>query len=423
MLFLLRFQRTKEKLHKTNLMKILHTSDWHLGKKLGDYHRLPEQKEILEEITTIADKEKADLVIISGDLFDTFNPPAEAVELFYKNLKKLSLNGKRPVIAIAGNHDSPERIELADPLARECGIIFIGFPNTIVPLLKLETGMKIANSEEGFVELYIPDSEIPVRILHTAYANEFRLKAFLGNDDSEAEMREILREKWKLLSEKYCDQKGINLLISHLFFVKEGEVLPEEPEDEKPIVHVGGAQVIFTSAIPGNIQYTALGHLHRKQFVDKTPCPVCYSGSPLAYSFSEANQKKYVICVDAEPGKAVKIKEIELQTGKKLLRYRAENIENALEWLCNNEKSLVELTLVSDTYISAQDRRQLYNCHKGIISIVPEIIRKDNAESEKISIDLTKNITELFVDYFKHEKGQEPNEKIMKLFKEVLSEK
>ncbi len=85
--------------------------------------------------------------------------------------------------------------------------------------------------------------------------------------------------------------------------MKKGDPLPEEPEDEKPILHVGGAQVIYTENIPAQIQYTALGHLHRKQNVGSPPGTVIYPGSPLSYSFSEADQKKYVIVADILPGK------------------------------------------------------------------------------------------------------------------------
>src|SRR5690554_7320792 len=103
-------------------MRLLHTGDWHLGKRLDDYSRLEEQQAVLEELIGLAEIHDVDAVLVAGDLFDTFNPPAEAVELFYKSLKKLSGDGRRPVIAIAGNHDSPDRIEAPDPLARECGI-------------------------------------------------------------------------------------------------------------------------------------------------------------------------------------------------------------------------------------------------------------------------------------------------------------
>ena len=123
-------------------MRILHTSDWHLGKRLDDFSRLDEQREVLNEIIEIANEQDVDAVLIAGDLFDTYNPPTEAVDLFYRSLKRLTNNGSRPVIAIAGNHDSPDRIESPDPLARECGIVFIGYPNTVVPPFELESGFK-----------------------------------------------------------------------------------------------------------------------------------------------------------------------------------------------------------------------------------------------------------------------------------------
>jgi exonuclease SbcD len=132
----------------------------------------------------------------------------------------LTNGGRRPVIAIAGNHDSPDRIEAPDPLARECGIIFAGYPNTLVPLFELETGVKITNIEEGFIELMIPGKDFPVRIMLTPYANEFRLKQFLNAEDSDSELRKVLQNHWQNLADKYCDNKGVNILISHLFMIK-----------------------------------------------------------------------------------------------------------------------------------------------------------------------------------------------------------
>jgi DNA repair protein SbcD/Mre11 len=74
-------------------MKILHTSDWHLGKRLDDFSRMEEQQVVLLEICEIAERENVDVVLVAGDLFDTFNPPTEAVDLFYKTLKRLTNNG------------------------------------------------------------------------------------------------------------------------------------------------------------------------------------------------------------------------------------------------------------------------------------------------------------------------------------------
>ena len=216
-------------------MKILHTADWHLGKRLDSFSRHDEQVEVLNEICELAERENADAVIIAGDLYDSFNPPTDAIELFYKTLKRLANNGRRAVIAIAGNHDSPERIEAPDPLARECGIIFAGFPNSIITPFALPNGIEVLQSEAGFIELKLPDAAFPLRLLLTPYANEFRLKTFLGVEDAEARLGEVLAQRWKELADKYCDDKGVNMLVTHLFMMKREGELPEEPEDEKSI--------------------------------------------------------------------------------------------------------------------------------------------------------------------------------------------
>ncbi|HHT34924.1 MAG: exonuclease subunit SbcD [Proteiniphilum sp.] len=404
-------------------MRILHTADWHLGKRLDDFPRLEEQREVMEEICEIAEQEAADVVLVAGDLFDTFNPPTEAVDLLYRTLKRLSAEGRRPVIAIAGNHDSPDRIEAADPLARECGILFAGYPHTEIPPYLLESGLRVLKSEKGFLELLLPGSSFPLRILFTPYANEYRLKTFLGLEESEKELRSILQERWQHLADSYCDQQGVNILLSHLFVVRRGDTLPEEPEEEKPILQVGGAQAIFTENIPSQIQYTALGHLHRMHFVEKGPSPVCYSGSPLSYSFAEAGQQKQLLMIDLEPGVAAVVRELPLTRSKMLLRKRAEGIDEALQWLSENRDALVELTIVTDSFLTAMERRALMAAHPGIVSIIPEVTDAEKlTESGQKQIDLTKGMEALFRDYFRHEKGQEPNDEIMQLFHEIVAE-
>lgn len=402
-------------------MKILHTSDWHLGKRLESFSRLEEQKAVLNEICEIADKETVNAVIVAGDLFDTFNPSTEAVELFYKSLKRLSANGQRAVIAIAGNHDSPDRVEAPDPLARECGILFTGYPNSRVHLYSLESGLQVIHSDEGFMELKVPGNHPPLRILSTPYANELRLKTFLAPDNKEASLRQVLKESWQSMANKYCDDQGINLLVTHLFMMQEGKKMPEEPEDEKPILYVGGAQPVFTSDIPDNIQYTALGHLHRYQEVKGASGPAIYTGSPLAYSFAEANQQKYISLIDAEPGNPVSTSRIELKSGRRLLRKRFEEIDHAVQWLSDNQDVFVELTLVSDTYLKTEDRKRIYSAHDGVVTIIPEVSNAQSTETQEgPAIDLGKGMPELFEDFFSHAKGQRPNERIKELFKEII---
>ncbi|MDP4206005.1 MAG: exonuclease subunit SbcD [Bacteroidota bacterium] len=404
-------------------MRILHTSDWHLGKRLESFSRLDEQQEVLNEICDIAEKEQVHVVLISGDLFDTFNPSTEAVDLFYRTLKRLANNGKRAVIAIAGNHDSPDRIEAPDPLARECGILFVGYPNSTINPFKLDSGLEVIQSEQGFIELKVPEATELLRLILTPYANEFRLRTFLGNEDPEEELRMILKEKWEETANRFCDNKGVNILSAHLFMMKEGEEQPEEPEDEKPVLYIGGAQPVFSNDIPEAVQYVALGHLHRKQIIDNNHCPVIYSGSPLAYSFGEANQDKFVVCINAEAGKNAEFTEIQLEKGKRLLRKRFEDVDVAVEWLIQNPDPFVELTMVSETYLSSTDRKRLYEAHEGIVTLIPEVLHQNPDDFEASSnIELSKSMDELFKDFFLSRKGQEPNDRLMNLFKEVLSE-
>ena len=404
-------------------MKILHTSDWHLGKKLDYFSRHAEQVEVLNEICEIAESCEIDMVLISGDIFDAFNPPVESIELFYKIVKRLCNHGKRPVIVIAGNHDSPDRIEAPDALALEDAILFAGYPDIQIRKFKNNAGVELLKSDKGFIELLLPGISHPVRIILSPYSNQFRLKKFLGIENEEEELRLVLENHWKYLSDKYLDENGVNLFCGHLFFVEENGEIPEEPDDEKPILHVGGSQAIFSKNLPESLQYAALGHLHRKQQVSDAPCPLIYCGSPISYSFSEAGQKKYISIVELEPGDRARVSYQELQRGKILVRNKLDDIDQAIEWLQANLEKLVELTIVSDDYLSAADRKRLYNTHENIISIIPLTTRKEDQLSQNQNIDLNKNVRELFVDYFVSKQGQQPDEKLMDLLGEILSEK
>jgi len=200
-------------------MRILHTADWHLGKKLNQFSRMEEQCAVMDEIIKIANREHVDVVIIAGDLFDNFTPNTESIELFYRTLKRLSPNGIRPIIAISGNHDAPKLIEAPDPLARECGIILIGQPNVQVTPFETEH-FKVLRSARGFIELQIEKYNYPLRILHTSYANESRLKQDLG-EDKPLGINNLLAKNWELLAHEFCDNKGVNILTAHLFIKME----------------------------------------------------------------------------------------------------------------------------------------------------------------------------------------------------------
>ena len=165
-------------------MRLLHTSDWHLGKRLDLFSRIEEQRQVLDEISELAELHKVDAVIVSGDLFDSFNPSTEAQELFYAALKQMSCNGARPVIAIAGNHDSADAIQAPDPLARLHGIVLIGYITTNLPSITTDSGVRISFPAPGAVR--IEREDIPVlNVLASPYANERRIQDILKDQEPE----------------------------------------------------------------------------------------------------------------------------------------------------------------------------------------------------------------------------------------------
>ena len=403
-------------------MKILHTADWHLGKKLDRFSRIEEQRAVMGEIVQIADAQKVDVVIIAGDLFDNFTPNTEAIELFYKTVKQLSLGGRRPVVAISGNHDAPKLIDAPDPLARECGIFLIGQPFALVTPIETQD-FKITHSSAGFIELQLASFPYPLRIIHTAYANEPRLREELEGDKQLA-INQFLSDKWQALAQECCDSKGVNILTAHLFMnPKNGELL-EEPEGERPI-RIGNADMIYTNAIPLQMQYTALGHLHGFKNIGSEEKPIVYASSPLCYSFSEAGEQKYVAIIEAEPNKAAHLSKIPLTQGKPLVRKQFASIEAATSWLKENPNTWVELTLELKEYLRAEDRKRLYNTHEGIVFLIPKLLldTEHNPSAELSLQDINfENITPLFESYFKYKNGGiAPNQEILNLFNEAIN--
>jgi len=133
-------------------LKILHTADWHLGKNLEGQSRMDEQEEFLNDFVKIVEQNNIDLIMIAGDVYDNSNPPARAEKMFYDTLKRLSGNRERLTLVISGNHDNPDRLVAAGPLAREHGIIMVGTPKTVVSCGEYGNH-KVIESGEGFIEV------------------------------------------------------------------------------------------------------------------------------------------------------------------------------------------------------------------------------------------------------------------------------
>ena len=230
-----------------------------------------------------------------------------------------------------------------------------------------------------------------------------------------------MRTRWSETADEYCDVEGVNLLTAHLFMMKRGADRPEEPDGEKPIM-IGNADMIYTDCIPKQIQYTALGHLHAYRNIESPQKPIVYSSSPLCYSFSEAGQTKYVAIVELKPGQVAEVNRVELTQGRQLFRKLFSNADDAVEWLTEHPNALVELTMETESFLTADERARIYQAHDGIIYLIPKVKLAKVDDVEDKSINLNQDMPDLFADYFKSKhKGQAPNEEMMSLFHEILN--
>jgi len=403
-------------------MRILHTSDWHLGKTLENINRIDEQREFIDHLCEIVEGENIDLVLVAGDVFDTYNPSAAAEELFYDAIDRLNGRGKRAVVVIAGNHDNPERLCAASPLTYKNGIILLGYPASNASTYMINNGsIKIVDAGQGWLELSIAGCEHNAVIITLPYPSEARLDEVLTRETNEDKLQQAYSDKigsiFARLSRKFRDDT-VNLAVSHMF-LKGGK----ESESERTL-QVGGAMTVDPAILPENAHFVALGHLHRPQRVKNAPCPAYYSGSPLAYSFSEADYSKALYIVEVIPGSEPSVEEKYLSCGKPLRRWVAKNgIEEAFEW-CEEGRDTnawIDLEVHTDRVLTMEEQKTLRGLNPGIINIRP-VIKSDIEETAGYENREGKKLDELFRNYYKYKMGIEISEELMGTFLDVLNQ-
>lgn len=253
-------------------MKILHTSDLHIGKRVKEYSMLDEQRFILSQILSTAKTEQPDAIILAGDIYDKNVPSAEAVSLFDDFLVGLANLGKA-IFIISGNHDSPERISFASRIMQTSRIYLSPvYDGTIRPVILPDGETEVAFYMLPFIK--------PSVVLH--YAEEgTEIKTY---DDA---MRYVI-------SKMDIDKSRRNILIAHQYVTG-----AERSESEDMVI--GGLDNVDASVFEP-FDYVALGHLHRPQHCGRET--IRYSGSPLKYSISEVYDKKSVTIIGINAGQA-----------------------------------------------------------------------------------------------------------------------
>ncbi|MEG1255019.1 exonuclease SbcCD subunit D [Clostridium sp.] len=399
-------------------MRILHTGDWHLGKNLEGQSRMDEQEEFLSDFVEMVETNNIDLVIIAGDVYDTSNPPARAEKMFYDTLKKLSRNGERLTLVIAGNHDNPERLVAAGPLAMDHGIIMVGTPKMVV-----QPGVygehKLVNSGEGFIEIEI-NGEKAV-ILTVPYPSEKRLNEVLydGMESEEGRLKSYSERIYELFSSLKENYRGdtINLVVSHLF------AMGSEESGSERSIQLGGSYIVNGSCFPKEAQYIALGHVHKPQMVPGTDKRARYSGSPLHYNKKEINFQKKCFIVDVKAGEESNIEEIDIKVYKPIEIWKCNGIDEAI-LKCEENKDRdcwVYLEISTDRYINEDEIKKMKSLKKDILEIMPKIIGDDEESEETTSLS-EKSFQDIFKEFYKKERGVEAAEEVVDLLLSIISE-
>lgn len=381
-------------------MKILHTSDWHVGKKLQGRERLVEQAQVLEEIKAVCESEGIELVLIAGDVFDTYTPSAEAEELFYEKVKKIA-GEERAVLIISGNHDDGVRLSAVAPLSEEQGIYVVG--NARLGLSCKDTARKIKaiQSGKGYA-IFTNDKGEQVYISMLPYPNEARFK------EEKSELSYIERMQGWIAEGESAREAGMPSIFMAHVFIAGGKVSESERE-----IDLGGARAIPVSALP-RTDYIALGHLHKKQRMGEN---CYYSGSPLQYAFDESADKSVKVFNLTQKG-VEDLRDVPLKSGRKLVRLQAETVENALALLEEYKEAYVELTLVLDAPLTKENSVQL-TANENLVSLHTEV----RATEEEILFS-RKTLTdgELFDSFYDFLYKAEPKAELKSLFLSTINE-
>lgn len=375
-------------------MKIFHTADWHLGKLVQGVYMTDDQRYILEQFLQAIDEEQPDVVIIAGDLYDRSLPPVEAVHLLDDILTEITLKRKVPVLAIAGNHDSPTRLKFGNKLMKNAGFHIVG---DIDPSLKPIT----LQDEFGDVCFYLVPFAEPSTIKH------------IFADDSISTFDDAMKKITSLIEEN-MDPTKRHVFIGHAFVTPNGEKADNTSDSERPLA-IGGTECVSSEYfLP--FHYTALGHLHKAHFV--TEEKIRYAGSPLKYSASEANHEKGFYIVELDENGQVTIEKRQL-IPKRDMRIIEGTIQEILRHDYCEDYVFVKLTDITPVVGAMEQIRTVY---PNALHVERKVFHTTTETEGKIEAREQLDDISLFKAFYQEILNEELSEETMELFKEVLNE-
>lgn len=379
-------------------MKLFHTADWHLGKLVQGVYMTEDQRYVLTQLLEAIEAERPDAVIIAGDLYDRAVPPTEAVELLDELLERIVIGLNTPVLAISGNHDSPDRISFGSKLMESRGLFLAG-------QLKAEPEPVVLRDAGGEVHVHLIPYADPAQVRHLLGDESIRT-----HDDA---MRAIVKGL-----EARMDPAARHVFVGHAFVTAAGEPAVNTSESERPLA-VGGAEHV-SAAYFERFHYTALGHLHQAHFVRNET--IRYAGSPLKYSISEENHVKGFYVVELDESGAVQAEKRELKPLRNMRRVTA-----SIEELEKHEpnEDYVFVTLLNDNPV-------LYPMEK-VRAVYPNALHVERRAASLAGTDGTAeeaasggrreaDPVELFAAFYQEVKGLSLSEAKKRIFAESYAE-
>ena len=368
-------------------MKFVHTGDLHIGKIVNGFSMIEDQRYILKQVYEISRREKADALVLAGDIYDRAIPPADAVVLFNDFLTDMVRAGI-PVLMISGNHDSPERLGFADAILEEEGIYIAGVYKE--ELKKVEIADTYGNV--SFVLMpFVKPASVGAKTSGEAVGNMLSMEKGRKEDN-------IDKDDMDKDNKNKEGEDGIRrVLVTHYFVTDQGR----EPElsDGETTIHVGGLDNVEASLFDG-FDYVALGHIHKPQKIGERE--VYYAGAPLAYSFSEAGQEKGINLVEMGKKGEVTMRRIPLKPLHEMRRIRGK-----LQELMQPE--VVEAAQAED-YIRAEltDEEELIDPIGTLRSVYPNVMqilltkneKKENMDYISRPEERKKSIPQLFLGFY-----------------------
>ena len=383
-------------------MRILHTSDWHIGKKIGRFDRMAEYEQVIDEVVGIAKQEQVDLVVNSGDLFDRPRAPNAALRLGLDGLVRLSRGGAVPVVAIAGNHDDPAFFETLAPYLKGHNVHLIG------EVKKPEEGGVIRlNTASGSAVVSCFPFLREGRTFDAWSLPEEHYKSYAGR------LRAI-SHAYAEHADRVAAGQAVTVLTAH-FLVGGAKVHGHGAPRGERALHMGEVYAMQPGQLPPGPQYVAMGHIHAPQPVPAAITPAEYAGSLMQLDFGEAGDRNRVVIVDVLPGRPAAVSSVDLTAGRRLRRASGTWAElSASTDLDDCYLDLVVTTEGPEPGLADLARERF----KYVVKVRAEYPREEQERRAREG----RGITDLYGDYYRRQEGVDPPDDLGGALRGLLEE-